>query len=246
MAIAWLVIAYGAGMVVLQILQDRVQYPRFKAMAETSDRQRMFRYWIVDAFFRYGVMGVVALFLLARQDALMALPADIAAARDAFAARAGLGDGEVRQLGVTLTLALSAGVLIGGLLPFVVKPKSGKAAVVGDITPLMPRNGAEMRLTALLSVNAGVTEEIFFRMAVPFAAFAITQNLALAFGMAALLFGLVHAYQGAVGIIATFVVGAVLTLLYLASGQIWLVIGLHALIDIRALVLTPLALRAVK
>jgi uncharacterized protein len=52
---------------------------------------------------------------------------------------------------------------------------------------------------------------------------------------------LVHAYQGIVGVFATMVVGALLTLVYLATQQIWLAILLHILIDLRAMVALPLA-----
>lgn len=239
----WLVVAIGVANVALQIVQDRRLYPRFKAMTETADRQRTYRMWLIDGVLRYGVLGVVCLFLITRGEALWAFPADIATARDALALQLGFDPAELARFGFIIALAMTFGVVAGGLIPFWIKPQSTEAAVVGNIGALLPRNADEMKLTALMSINAGVSEEIFFRLAMPLALYAISGDLLIAFGLAAALFGIVHAYQGAIGVVLTFIVGAVMTALYLATGQIWLVIALHAIIDLRALVLTPLALK---
>lgn len=241
---AWLVVVATVALVALQIWQDRTTYPQFKAMTETADRQAMYRRWTFEAFFRFGVFGVLALALLSRLDAVLALPADIALARDALAARIGIGGEELSGIGLGGALALMAGALIGGLIPLVIKPKpnaSPAAGMIGDIAPLIPRNWAEARWGAALSINAGVTEEIVFRLALPFALYAITGDFLVALLAAALLFGLIHAYQGVVGVIATTIVGLLMTLIWLASGQIWLAIALHALMDLRAMVLQPWA-----
>jgi membrane protease YdiL (CAAX protease family) len=115
----------------------------------------------------------------------------------------------------------------------------GKALVLGDIEPLMPRNGAETFWTGLLSVNAGLGEELFFRLVLPLLIALVTGNTALAFVAAALVFGMVHSYQGWVGVLATTVLGLVFTGLYLASGALALPIAVHAGIDLMALVVRP-------
>jgi CAAX protease family protein len=240
----WLVAGVGVTIVALQIWQDRTTYPRFKAMTETADRQRMYRYWVIDGFIRYGVLGVLGLFVLTRQDTLWAMPGDIAHARDALAGQLGFESASLQEAATVVTVALCVGLLIGALIPFVLwRKKKVKVVVVSDTAALLPRNGAEIRLAALLSLNAGLGEEIFFRLALPLAFYAIVPDLAMAFGAAAFLFGVGHAYQGPIGIAATFAVGLLMTALYLASGQIWLVIALHALIDLRSLVFLPLALK---
>jgi hypothetical protein len=43
--IAGLMALAGILTVAIQVWQDRIQYPRFKAMTATSERQRMYRYW---------------------------------------------------------------------------------------------------------------------------------------------------------------------------------------------------------
>jgi len=61
-----------------------------------------------------------------------------------------------------------------------------------------------------------------------------------AFIAAGLIFGLVHFYQGWVGILATTAAGFVFAALYLATGALWVVIVLHALMNLNSLWLRPL------
>jgi uncharacterized protein len=60
-----------------------------------------------------------------------------------------------------------------------------------------------------------------------------------AFAIAAVVFGVVHLYQGPLGILATTVLGVVLTALYLWTGQIWIAMAAHALLDVIGLVVRP-------
>ena len=91
-----------------------------------------------------------------------------------------------------------------------------KILTLGDIEPLMPRNGAETLWTGLLSINAGVGEELFFRLALPLLIVLVTGNVVAAFAVAAIMFGLVHVYQGWVGVLATTFLGFVFTGVYLS------------------------------
>ena len=54
-----------------------------------------------------------------------------------------------------------------------------------------------------------------------------------------MLFGLAHWYQGRLGMLATGVLGAVLTQLYLTTGSLLLPMVLHVLIDLRLLLDRP-------
>ena len=127
--------------------------------------------------------------------------------------------------------------------------KSGLARshpwATNDCRPIgvIPRTPAEIRWGAVLSINAGLTEEIFFRLLMPLTWYALTGNALVALLISVVLFGVVHAYQGVIGVIATLAVGLALTLVYLATQQIWLAMLVHALIDLRALVFLPLAKR---
>jgi membrane protease YdiL (CAAX protease family) len=85
-------------------------------------------------------------------------------------------------------------------------------------------------------------EELLFRLALPALLFGVLGSGPLAFGIAALLFGALHLYQGPLGILFAFILGLMFTLLYVVSGSIVWPILLHALIDLRSLVLIPIAL----
>ena len=66
--------------------------------------------------------------------------------------------------------------------------------------------------------------------------------------VAAVVFGLAHLYQGAVGVVTTFVMGLVLGALYVIGGSLIAPIVVHALVDLRAIwlgrLVTPLAQHA--
>ena len=229
-------------MVALQIWQDRRTYPRFKAMTATSERQGMYRYWAVDACLRYGGLGVVGLFLLHRASALWAMPPDFLSAWQDASQRLGVDPERFESLGGGLSGGILIGTLAVSIMPLIMRRFGGKTPkLTGDIAALIPRNRAEIRLGAFISVNAGIVEEIFFRLLMPFAWFALTGNVMTALLVSVVLFGFVHAYQGVVGVLATMAVGAVLTMVYLSTHQIWVAILLHALIDLRVLVFLPLA-----
>jgi membrane protease YdiL (CAAX protease family) len=59
--------------------------------------------------------------------------------------------------------------------------------------------------------------------------------------VAAAIFGIDHGYQGVAGIIATTVLALVFTILFFATGTLWVPIVVHALIDLRVLLLIPRA-----
>jgi uncharacterized protein len=240
--IAALIVIAGVLIVAIQIWQDRILYPRFKAMESTFERRRMYRYWAIDAFARYGLLGIVGLFLLHRQNALVYMPENFSSAWRAATAHLGLSPTSLEAVGTGLSVGLLIGSLIMCVVPFALR-RLGRPTppLVGDIAALIPRTPGEIRWGAVLSVNAGLSEEIFFRLLMPFAWFALTGNILAALLISIALFGLVHAYQGIIGVFATMAIGAVLMLVYLATQQIWLAMLLHAVIDLRALVVTPLA-----
>ena len=113
---------------------------------------------------------------------------------------------------------------------------------------LLPRTPGERRLFTLVGLTAGICEEWLYR------AFFLAVVAALAGGppgwvlvvVAAVAFGLAHAYQGIGGIVLTGVLGGVLAALYLSTGSLLLPVLLHAVIDLRFLfvptrVLPPVA-----
>lgn len=120
------------------------------------------------------------------------------------------------------------------------KPAAEPRGQMKAILPMLPRSAAGRRGWAMLSLSAGVTEEITYRglllltlaVALPSTTPRVTLLIA-----AAVLFGLAHWYQGWTGIVSTALVGGVMAGLYLSTGSLLVPMILHTLIDLRALLL---------
>ena len=126
------------------------------------------------------------------------------------------------------------------------RPGQGRHAepAVHATLALLPRTTAERRLFTLVGVTAGVCEEWLYRgflLAVVAAVGGGLPTPALV-AIGALAFGLAHAYQGVAGIVTTGVLGGVMAGLYLGTGSLLLPVVLHALIDLRFLLVPASAL----
>lgn len=97
---------------------------------------------------------------------------------------------------------------------------------------LLPRTPREQGLFAVLSVAAGVGEELAYRgYAIPI----LAPLLGSSWGAAAVtsgVFGALHAYQGPLGVFRTTLLGFVLAAGFLLSGSLWPGIVAHATIDL--------------
>ena len=104
-------------------------------------------------------------------------------------------------------------------------------AKMGILSRLAPRSPREDRLFAMVSVTAGVCEEILYRgllMAVLVPAVGTWPAVALT----SVIFGLGHAYQGLAGFGKTTLVGLVMALLLVFSGSLFIPMLLHTVIDL--------------
>jgi membrane protease YdiL (CAAX protease family) len=150
------------------------------------------------------------------------------------------------------TLTLRSGALAGPPAP--AQPGPGRPGEGRHAEPpgaatvaLLPRSPLERRLFAVVGVTAGVCEEWLYRgffLAVVAAVAPGLPGAALVL-LAAVAFGVAHAYQGLPGVLTTGVLGGVLAAVYLSSGSLLLPVLLHALIDLRFLLVPPSALPAV-
>lgn len=102
---------------------------------------------------------------------------------------------------------------------------------------LLPENGSERGAFVLLAASAGFGEEVAFRgYAVPLLAHA-TSSLWAAIAISSVAFGIVHAYQGMLGVVRSGVLAALLALPMALAGNLWPAILAHAAVDIIAGVL---------
>lgn len=213
---------------------DLGEYRRFKALSDTAARQRRYRLWIAKAVLAFALPALVGLALLGRLAALTTLPAEFATARALLSDFTG---------GPSAFLTgMVGGAAVGGLVVGILaamRRKRGPVAPLGDVGALVPRNRPETAHAAMLSVAAGITEELAFRLYLPLLIALVTGSALLAFALATLIFGAMHLYQGWKGVAATMVVGLVMAAVYLMTGALWVAMLLHALIDLNGLVLRP-------
>lgn len=150
---------------------------------------------------------------------------------------------------VASTWALRSGALLDAAEP-ARRPGEGRhAEPPGAATlALLPRTAGERRLFTLVGITAGVCEEWLYRGFFLAVVAAVAGGLpdAVLVLLAAVAFGLAHAYQGPVGIVTTGVLGGVMAAVYLDTGSLLLPVLLHALIDLRFLLVPARALPAAR
>jgi uncharacterized protein len=148
---------------------------------------------------------------------------------------------------VASTRVLRSGALLEAAEP-ARRPGEGRHAEPSGAATLalLPRTAAERRLFTLVGVTAGVCEEWLYRGFFLAVVAALTGGLptGVLVLVAAVAFGLAHAYQGRVGIVTTGVLGGVMAAVYLDTGSLLLPVVLHALIDLRFLLVPARALPA--
>ncbi len=219
------------------VRNDAAEYTAFKKLTRSADRQRCYAGWIVKSFGFFSGATFFCLLILQRLHALVQMPDEFLPLTERL--RALVPPAQVPDKG--LIAGVICGALIGGAALGVVVAKRFKLqpVTVGDVEPLMPRNAAETGWTTLLALNAGFSEEVFFRLLLPLLLVGLLHNALLAFALATVLFGLVHSYQGAAGVAVTALLGAGLAGLYLWTGDLWVAIAVHAGIDLLGLVVRP-------
>lgn len=237
----WILGAALVGVLALMIWRamrkDRREYARFKRYRSTARRQAMFRRWVLQSLAVFG--GASLLLLLLAANFVPLLLADINSIPWIMDARREFGSS---GFGPGIVIGLSAALVAGAVLGIVAARKETDIPSLGDVQALLPRTRAELKWGAALSINAGVVEELMFRLALPATIYGLTRNAAAAVIVSLVIFGLLHIYQGVSGVLASFVIGVILMLIYLASGSILLAIAVHAAFDLRSLVLIPVVL----
>jgi uncharacterized protein len=144
------------------------------------------------------------------------------------------------------SIPILIGLAAGLLLPVILASRSpeGRSKQLGPLRAIaffLPRTREERAWFAAVSVSAGICEEVIFR------GFLIRYLDALPLGLglwgaviaSAVIFGINHGYQGWKGIIVTSILALVFTAMFLLTGSLWIPIVVHALMDLRILVILP-------
>lgn len=189
--------------------------------------------------FRSGIVHLWASALLALA---LASPLQLFVVHQAADDGAWLLSKPVAQALAFILLVMYFALAFAPALHCAMRPKA-RQKYSGAMRPLqymLPISDIERRWWVLLSISAGVCEEVFFRGFLP--QFLQGQlhggwNLSPtgAWLLASLLFGACHFYQGVAGIVRTALAGLMFSLLAIFSGSLLLPMVLHVLVDLTIL-----------
>jgi membrane protease YdiL (CAAX protease family) len=104
-------------------------------------------------------------------------------------------------------------------------------AAAAPVAFLLPATPAELRGFYLVSLTAGILEELYYRGFLMWY-LGVFGPAWLALLLSALLFGTGHLYQGPAGIVKTGVAGVFLGALYWLSGSLWMPMLAHTVVDV--------------
>jgi len=190
--------------------------------------------WALGTAVTFCAPALLALALIGRVDAVWAMPAEFGQVARAAGWRGAI-DGEAAWLLGSLGLGAAIGLAV-----LLVRRALGRAPMrVIHRSAAAARHASEWGGAAAIAVAAGVSEELFFRLALPLAIGLATGSVVAGLAVATIAFALIHRHQGWKGVAATGVVGAGLAYLYLSTGALWVAMLLHVAIDLNALILRP-------
>lgn len=162
--------------------------------------------------------------------------------------------GEIGWLQIGWARALIEIIIVlfaaGVLTPYAIVPwkkltgrsrKYASAEALKGMAWFLPANSNERRWFAIVSVTAGICEEVLFRgfLLHYLNVFPWKLPLTPVLLIAAVIFGMQHLYQGIAGAALTAITGLLFSLLFLITGSLLAPMLLHALLDLRMLVILP-------
>jgi membrane protease YdiL (CAAX protease family) len=142
-------------------------------------------------------------------------------------------------VGSTVVVALIGALTVQQLRAIgrlTVERREALRAKLAYIEYLLPHSRSELSWFTALSITAGVCEELLYRGFLLWVLKAYV-GIALAALIGVALFGLLHLYQGRQGALKAAGAGAVMTIIYLATGWLFPAMVVHALVDLNAGVL---------
>jgi len=212
-------------------LWDWYEIPRLKASTEPRKKVRYYRK-IVSALWICALIAAATIGL-ARAFYIHPAAGEIAwlehGSRGAMVVM-GLATGSFIAIFVTAILATTSAKM---------REKSAKAAK--KLAFMLPSSGEERQWWWVVCITAGVCEELVYRGFLlhylhwsPFH-LPLTQALVAA----SIVFGIGHLYQGIAGAVSTCILGFILGCLFIITGSLLLPMILHAVMDLRVLLMLP-------
>lgn len=232
-ATIWLVVLVSV--LALWTWYDARQFATFRMLEDSAARRASYLRWAWQSFAILTGASVITMLILGRFDAVWSLPPEFGQLGEGLQTRdvPQSGDGAIGfAIGVALGLAILIGVQAWRLRKMM-KPASAA------IEAIFPRNHQERLAVVPLCLNAGFSEELLFRLALPLLIAEVTGSVLVGLIAATVLFGLAHAYQGWKGVVVTMLVGGLFVLLFLQGASLLRLMILHAAIDVVALIIRP-------
>lgn len=171
---------------------------------------------------------IVAVMLKARRQTASAL----GLGKTSFGKTIGLAAATIPLCYVSVLVTVSTYLILSGTsMDGLVQERAAFFDEVPHIPPL---------IAVLFALFVGIHEEVLFRGFILSRLRALTGSTVAAVITSSIVFGLLHGYQGAVGVVQTTTVGLVLATLAARFRTIWPAILAHGLFDTITLVLLPL------
>jgi uncharacterized protein len=212
-------------------LWDLYEIPRLKASTDPAKKLRYYR-----------KIGVV-LWLLAGLACLLVGFGPVFRIGYASAELAWMAEG---SRGRSVLLGVFVGATAAMVVPAVIaiwseklRVKAAKAAQ--RLSFLLPSSRDERQWWIGVCVTAGVCEEIVYRgfLLHYFHASPLHLSLTWALVVSSIVFGIAHLYQGVSAAVGTAVVGFVLGAVFLMTGSLMVPMVMHAVLDLRILLMLP-------
>lgn len=212
---AWVMILILAVILPLHGRHDLKKLRAAIAGGDKDARQRLYRSIIVMEW-SMAILGLVAWFLLGRNASTIWLRNDA---------------NQTELIAVAVSTILIALV---GLYCYrsADNPKALTEArkATGSFAVFLPHSDADLRRFYWVSLAAGVCEEILYR-GLLMGALQMTLGLWPAVILSSIVFGISHSYQGPVGILRTGTLGAILALVVVFTGSLWIAMIAHIVLD---------------
>jgi membrane protease YdiL (CAAX protease family) len=149
----------------------------------------------------------------------------------------GLGLGTPWRLAIGLALAALYLALAGRQRRAIIARPDGMELMRRQFAKggaeLVPRTPGERRVFGVLSITAGICEELLYRGFVMWYVGHWT-GVAVAVVISSILFGFAHVYLGWPHVIRTTIVGVVFALIVIGTGSLWPAMIMHAAMDLLA------------
>lgn len=130
-----------------------------------------------------------------------------------------------------MTGVLALGLAIFGWISAEVAARLG-VPETEILRQLLPRSTAERRAFVLVSISAGLGEEVVYRGYLIVVLGSLFSDVWWAAAVSSMAFSILHAYQGTVGIVRTGVLGFVFAAAFISGGSLWPLIIVHTGVDL--------------